>query len=116
MTKRLPDNPQDIGGALSSDAADVPLEVAIQASTKPFLSWEWSTHALVAVLGNKGFITDGEFRRGIEQLPTKSYFGKTYYEKWAATTTQILLERGLLGQADFDTLRLGKVPEHNEVL
>ena len=50
-----------------------------------------------------------QLRRGIEGLPAKQVERMTYYEKWAASAAEILLERQIITRRDLDAA-LG-VPE-----
>ena len=35
-------------------------------------------------------------RRGIEELGAKAYDEMSYYERWAASTTNVLIEKGII--------------------
>jgi len=57
-----------------------------------------------------------ELRRGIEALPARQQYSLSYYEKWAVSMTNILLERGVVtldelyhdGEEKFDShLKVG---------
>ena len=43
-----------------------------------------------------------QLRRGIEGLPAKQAAQMTYYEKWAASAAEILLERQIITRRDLD--------------
>ena len=43
-----------------------------------------------------------QLRRGIEGLPPKQVAGFSYYEKWAASAAEILLERRIISRHDLD--------------
>ncbi|KAK9864999.1 hypothetical protein WJX84_002599 [Apatococcus fuscideae] len=49
-----------------------------------------------------GYVRSGEFRRSVEYLPQAALECKSYYEKWAFATANVLLERGLISQAELD--------------
>jgi nitrile hydratase len=91
----------DLGGSLSE------LHAPIDRAEKPYQQWEIAVHALVGLLSKKGLMTVDELRRGIEDLPEEAYKNLSYYEKWAASTAAIQMERGTIQQADLDRV-LGK--------
>ena len=43
-----------------------------------------------------------ELRRGIESLEPNAYDTLTYYERWIASIAKILVEKGVLDQAEVD--------------
>jgi hypothetical protein len=45
-------------------------------------------------------ITVDEMRRGIEELPPDLYDALSYYERWIASLTNILVEKGVLDAAE----------------
>jgi nitrile hydratase len=60
------------------------------------LVWEQQCHSLLILLSAKKiFITD-EFRRSIESLTPEQYNEWSYYEKWSAGMTNLLLEKKIL--------------------
>jgi hypothetical protein len=78
------ENPQDVGGVITSDpfpstapsapdAIDTPLSVAIAESAKPKQFWEWQTHAVYTLLLDAGLITAAAVRRAIESLPRAAF-------------------------------------------
>lgn len=63
-----------------------------------FEPWENKTDAIVRLLSNpvRGpLLRVDELRRGIEELGPGVYDELTYYERWIASTTNILLEKGV---------------------
>ena len=105
------DSPQDIGGDLSKQDANL---ADLFRSEKPVQYWEYRQHGLACLLQGAGHFTAGEFRRSVEYLPQAALKKKTYYEKWAAATANLLLERGLVSQAELD-YALGQPHEPSQV-
>ncbi len=60
--------------------------------------WEKRVDALLILLADKkrGLIRVDELRRGIEQLGAKAYDQMSYYERWIASITNNLLEKGVI--------------------
>jgi hypothetical protein len=58
--------------------------------------------ALVNLLALRetGLVRPDERRRGIEELPQDVYFNAPYYERWLLGVTAILIEKGLLSEAE----------------
>ena len=75
---------------------------------KQWAFWERRTHAVVWRLLQKGLLTLDELRRAVEALPDAEA-ARSYYEKWAAATTAVLLERGAISRQALDA-RLGPLP------
>lgn len=71
---------------------------AIERTEHNYELWEKRVDALVVLLSNKKppIILDDELRRGIESLGAEAYEQLSYYERWLAALTQILLEKGIL--------------------
>ncbi len=110
-TKVAVDNPQDIGGDLSKVDANL---AELFRSEKPVQYWEYQQHGLSCLLDGAGHFTAGEFRRSVEHLPQAALSKKTYYEKWAAATANLLLEHNLVSQSELDAA-LGQPHEPAEV-
>ena len=58
--------------------------------------WEKRVDALLALLGNEKIISVDELRRGIEELGADAYDRLSYYERWMASMTNVLLEKGII--------------------
>ena len=58
--------------------------------------WERRTDAMVQLLRGSGRITVDELRKNIEALPPRAYDEMSYYEKWIASLTQTLIQRGMI--------------------
>jgi hypothetical protein len=66
--------------------------------------WEKQIDALLVSLGpsGRGLIEIDELRRGIEQLPPEAYRALGYYERWISSIARVLVEKGILTQAEID--------------
>lgn len=62
--------------------------------------WERIADAINAALGRRGVQTTDEHRRVIEALP--NYRDLSYYERWASATERLLVEKGILTEAEID--------------
>lgn len=62
--------------------------------------WERRVDALMMILagikGAKRMITIDELRKNIETLPPDAYERMSYYERWASSVTQTLIQRGVI--------------------
>ena len=72
----------------------------VSPATHEFEPWEKRIEALVRLLAGRDppIMTVDEMRRGIEQLPPELYDSLTYYEKWIASLSNILVEKGVLDE------------------
>lgn len=61
--------------------------------------WEKRVDAMLVLLAGakRRIITVDELRRGIEQLGENVYEDMSYYERWIASITRNLLEKGVIG-------------------
>jgi nitrile hydratase len=62
--------------------------------------WERLADAVNYVLNAKGHKTTDEMRRAIESL--EEYKEMSYYERWAAATELLVVEKGLLAKEEID--------------
>ncbi|MGI8649890.1 MAG: nitrile hydratase [Rubrobacter sp.] len=62
--------------------------------------WELLTDAITITLDRIGLKTTDEHRRAIESLP--DYRELAYYERWAAATEELLVEKGVLTKEEID--------------
>jgi len=85
--------PHDIGGSLASFG---PIIDQNQPPNETLLAWEQQCHALFTVLASKRVVSTDELRRAIESLAPAQYNEWSYYEKWSAGMTILLLEHGIL--------------------
>eukprot|EP00729_Bicosta_minor_P001659 gene1659-30864_t len=81
--------------------------------------WELRTHAILGLLVGKKHITVDELRRGIEGLAPEQYHERSYYEKWAASMSLAMMERGVITSAKLEAelaTENGDAEAHNTVL
>lgn len=66
--------------------------------------WEKEIDAIHVLLGDqkRRIIRVDENRRAIESLGEDVYKALGYYERWTAAMTRLLLEKGVLTQAEID--------------
>ena len=62
--------------------------------------WERLADAVNGALGGKGLQTTDQHRRAIEGL--ENYRDLSYYERWASATERLLVEKGILTEAEID--------------
>ena len=60
--------------------------------------WEKRIDGIRLLLADKkrGLITVDEMRRGIESLGQEAYDKLNYYERWTASVTGVMLEKGVI--------------------
>lgn len=85
--------PHDLGGA-----EDFPGQ--IDKSQHVVEDWERLTDAITTALDGKGIKTTDEHRRAVESLENYAELG--YYERWAAATEKLLVEKGILTKEEID--------------
>ena len=63
-----------------------------------YAPWEKRVDAILRLLSDKKrrIMTVDELRRGIEELGPGAYDEMTYYERWMASITENLLEKGVI--------------------
>ena len=67
-------------------------------SEHAYALWEKRVDALLVLLANKkrDLVKVDELRRGIEALGAKAYDEMSYYERWIASITGILIGKGVI--------------------
>ena len=70
----------------------------VERSEHDYALWEKRVDALLVLLSDKQrrLLRVDELRRGIEQLGEAAYEDMTYYQRWIASITGNLLEKGVL--------------------
>jgi hypothetical protein len=58
--------------------------------------WEKRVDALMVLLGQRKIVGVDELRRGIEELGADAYDRYSYYERWMASMTNLLLEKKII--------------------
>jgi hypothetical protein len=70
----------------------------VERSEHDYALWEKRVDALLVLLSDKtrDLVRVDELRRGIEQLGPGAYDEMSYYERWIASITGVLLEKGII--------------------
>ncbi len=70
----------------------------VERSEHDYAFWEKRVDALLVLLASKerDLVRVDELRRGIEQLGPGVYDELSYYERWIASITGVLLDKGVL--------------------
>jgi len=76
----------------------------VERSEHDYAYWEKQVDALMTLLSapNRGLFTVDELRRGIERLPPDAYDRMSYYERWIASITTVMIEKGVLDREALD--------------
>lgn len=78
-------------------------EGSIDRSQHEFAYWEKQVDALLVLLADRcQLMRVDELRRGIETLGEEAYNTLSYYERWIASITNILVEKGVLSREEID--------------
>ena len=85
--------PHDIGG-LPAGPVDI--------SPHDMTFWEKQIDAMNQLLAQKGYRRTDENRRYVEMLGHDVYNTLTYYERWTAALTRVLIDKGVLTQDEVD--------------
>ena len=69
----------------------------VEQSEHDYAPWEKRVDAILRLLADpkRRLITTDELRRGIEELGPGAYDEMSYYERWIASVTNNLLEKGV---------------------
>ena len=72
-----------------------------EAGEPPFhADWEAHVFALNSALIGRGLYQLDEFRDAIELLPPREYLASSYYEKWLAAITALLVRKGIVTEEE----------------
>jgi nitrile hydratase len=99
------DGVHDIGGLEGFGAVDrVPAE--------PVFGEDWERRAFAASMATLGALQPGGgvFRHGIERMEPAHYLSSSYYEHWLTSAATILVEAGLISQAELERRAGGPFP------
>ena len=58
--------------------------------------------AMQYTLRDRGYWSVDEVRRAIESLPNRDYLSFAYYQKWLAALRLLVIEKGLLSEAEIE--------------
>ncbi len=64
-------------------------------------AWEGRVLALARAAMAGGHFNLDEFRHAMERIEPGYYMSSSYYERWLEGTITLLLEKGVLGEAEF---------------
>jgi nitrile hydratase len=79
-----------------------PTDAQLNPQEHALADWEVVADAVSQALGTKGIRTTDESRRAMEDMPADDYLALSYYERWVRSTEQLLVEKGVLSQAEID--------------
>jgi hypothetical protein len=96
----------DMGGAPAGPVE--PNEHAVE-------PWEKRVDAILRVLLAKGVLTLDELRRGVEELGPGAYDELGYFERWIASITNLLVEKGIVGVHEVGAAVAAAQARHAEV-
>ena len=86
--------PHDVAGISVSE---------IDLEDNQYETWEKQIDSLLVLLsGEKKLMRVDELRRGIESLGVNAYNELSYYERWIASISKILVEKNILSQTEID--------------
>ena len=85
--------PHDIGGLPAG---------AVDTSPHDMTFWEKQIDAMNQLLAQKGYRRTDENRRYVEMLGHDVYNTLTYYERWTAALTRVLIDKDVLTQDEVD--------------
>jgi len=97
----------DLGGAAHAGTLDF--------SPHLLSDFERNVDALVNLLAKAdiNIVCPDERRRGIESLPPELYRSLTYYQRWLMGVKLILVQKGVLSDADIEQ-RVGEIRQRDE--
>ena len=85
--------PHDVGGL-----DDGPID----STEHPLTIWEKQIDAIRWLIGQKGIVSTHENRRTIEQMGHDVYETLNYYERWTASLSRQMVDKGILTQDEID--------------
>lgn len=94
MDKETPRAHHDLGGAAKFMCE------AVDTAPHALTDFDKEVDAIRGVLGAKQIMTVDELRRGIESIPEADYHRLSYYRRWVRAITDILLQRGVITEAE----------------
>ncbi|GAB2938342.1 hypothetical protein GCM10027047_38560 [Rhodococcus aerolatus] len=87
----------DVGGMAGFGAV-------VEEPDEPAFHADWEAHvvALNGALIQRGTYTLDEFRDAIERLPVDTYRASSYYERWFAAISTLLVAKGVTTAEDLE--------------
>jgi hypothetical protein len=95
----------------------------VERTEHDYAEWERRVDALMTLLsgvkGDKKLMTVDELRKNIEALGPEAYDKLSYYERWVASITQTMIQRGVittdeLGRKMEEVRKRGQTPFSDE--
>jgi len=86
-------------GRLHHDMGGLPAG-PVERAEHDYAPWEKRVDALMTLLSRHGLLRVDELRRNIEGLGARAYDRMSYYERWMAAVSAILIERGVISIDD----------------
>jgi hypothetical protein len=76
----------------------------VEEADEPRFHADWEAHvfALNGALIRRGVYNLDEFRDAQERLPVQQYLAASYYERWFAAITTLLVEKGVATAAEVE--------------
>ena len=88
----IPNGPHDVGGLPAGP---------VDRSEHDTAHWEWQVDAMIRLALQKGLLSDfAELRDGIERLTPEDYENLSYYERWAKSLGWVLVDKGVVSEAE----------------
>jgi nitrile hydratase len=77
----------------------------VQEENEPTFHGEWEKRvwATVMAVRRQGLFNIDEFRHGIERMLPAQYLASSYYERWFASTKQLLIEKGFIAEKELES-------------
>jgi nitrile hydratase subunit beta len=74
----------------------------VQEVDEPPFHADWEAHvfAMNRALIGRGIYNLDEFRDSVERMPAPQYMAASYYERWFHAITTLLVEKGILTDAE----------------
>ena len=94
MDKDTPRAHHDLGGAAKFMCE------AVDTEPHALTDFDKQVDAICGILGAKDIVTVDELRRGIEFIPEAEYHRLSYYRRWVRSITDILLQKGVIAEAE----------------
>ncbi len=94
MDKDTPRAHHDLGGAAKFMCE------AVDTEPHALTDFDKQVDAIRGILGAKDIVTVDELRRGIESIPEAEYHRLSYYRRWVRSITDILLQKGVIAEAE----------------
>ena len=74
----------------------------VEETDEPGFHADWEAHvfAMNSALIRRGVYNLDEFRDAVERMPPAQYLASSYYEKWFTAISTLLVEKGVLTEAE----------------